>query len=104
MTDTEKRIADMERRIFVLEERTRDLLYGMEESDIIKRHGEYVDKTVAAKLLGVSRATVYAMLADGRIETGYGGKRVSVRSIAKFITKKTSQGQQEKAEGGTAWR
>lgn len=55
------------------------------EHDLLEKYGECVDKTVAAKILGVTRCTVYAMLADGRIRAAMGGRRVDVRSIARFM-------------------
>ena len=66
------------------------------------RYGEYVDKTVASRILGVTRVTVYAMLADGRILGGCEGRRVDVRSIARYLTTRqpgahTRGGRAEKA-------
>ena len=69
-----QRMADLERRVLALEERTRRSLWTREEElarkeeALVAQYGEYVDKTATAKILGVTRATVYAMLADGRIE------------------------------------
>ena len=57
------------------------------EEELLGRYGEYVDKTLTAKILGVTRATVYAMLADGRIQGACAGRRVDVRSIARYMTK-----------------
>ena len=56
---------------------------------LVERYGESVDKTVAARLLGVTRATVYAMLADGRICGACAGRRVDVRSIARYLSQRT---------------
>ena len=89
---TLERMADLERRISALEERTRRALWKEEnaqagkEAELTAHYGEYVDKTVAAKILGVTRATVYAMLDDGRIGGACGGRRVDVRSIARYMT------------------
>lgn len=86
-----ERMADLERRVMALEERTRRALWIEErvrldkEDELTARYGDYVDKTVAAKILGVTRATVYAMLADGRILGACGGRRVDVRSIARYM-------------------
>jgi len=87
---TAKRMAELERRVLALEERTRRDLKWEEERlrrmrDLSGRYGEYVDKTVAAKILGVTRTTVYAMLADGRIEGACEGRRVSVNSIVQYL-------------------
>ena len=86
-----ERMADLERRISALEERTRRALWNEDgagtgrETELTARYGEYVDKTVAARILGVTRATVYAMLDDGRIAGACGGRRVDVRSIARYM-------------------
>ena len=86
-----ERMADLERRIQALEERTRKPLWSeglfrpTKSEELVARYGEYVDKTGAAKILGVTRATVYAMLSDGRITAACGGRRVDVRSIGKYM-------------------
>ena len=87
-----QRMADLERRVMALEERARRVLCSGElsagrEEQLTLAYGEDVDKTVAAKILGVTRATVYAMLADGRIQGACAGRRVDVRSIARYMTK-----------------
>ena len=93
-----QRMADLERRVMALEERTRRSLWTQEaalaskEEELMGRYGEYVDKTLTAKILGVTRATVYAMLADGRIEGACSGRRVSVRSIAHYMAAPKSRG------------
>ena len=100
-----KRMADLERRVQALEERTRRSLWTQEEAQAIKeeelvlRYGEYADKTVAAKILGVTRATVYAMLADGRIEDACEGRRVDVRSIARYMVSRKKRGTKRKQAG-----
>ncbi|MBR3796495.1 MAG: helix-turn-helix domain-containing protein [Clostridia bacterium] len=86
-----RRMADLERRVLALEERARRVLWSEEmtpmskDEELTLRYGEYVDKTVAAQILGVTRATVYAMLADGRIMGACSGRRVDVRSIARYM-------------------
>ena len=93
-----QRMADLERRVLALEERTRRSLWTQEaaqaskEEELLGRYGEYVDKTMTAKILGVTRATVYAMLADGRIQGACAGRRVSVRSIARYMAAPKSRG------------
>jgi len=88
-----QRMVDLERRVLALEERTRRALWrsgeaGLSrEDELAQQYGEYVDKTVAAKILGVTRATVYAMLDDGRIAGACAGRRVDVRSIARYMIK-----------------
>ncbi len=102
-----ERMADLERRVRALEERARKALWseerqrGGKEEELVSRYGEYVDKTVAARILGVTRATVYAMLADGRIIGACAGKRVDVRSIAHYLTRRTTmdEGAMRSAKG-----
>ena len=90
-----ERMADLERRVQVLEERTRRAIWGgntealRREETMVERYGESVDKTVAARLLGATRATVYAMLADVRICGSCAGRRVDVRSIARYLSQRT---------------
>lgn len=87
-----ERIEDLERRMKVLEARVRNAIRSetvaiSREEALVERYGECVDKTVASKLLGVSRATVYKMLADGRIMGACEGRRVDVRSIARYLSR-----------------
>ena len=87
---TKERVAELEKRMLMLEEQAQQALSLMrsrgKEEELVSRYGEYVDKTVAAKILGVTRVTVYAMLADGRILGACAGRRVDVRSIARYLT------------------
>lgn len=97
-----QRMDDLERRVLALEERTRRSLWTQKtavcskEEELLERYGEYVDKTLTAKILGVTRTTVYAMLADGRIEGACSGRRVSVRSIAHYMAAPKSRDRQQK--------
>ena len=92
-----ERMADLERRVQALEERTRKSLWSEDAfrpskaDELVARHGEYVDKTVAARILGVTRATIYAMLADGRITGACEGRRVDVRSIGRYMSSRCAQ-------------
>lgn len=87
----EEKMDDLERRVMALEERTRRSLWTREkefarkEEALVAQYGEYVNKTATAKILGVTRATVYAMLADGHIKGAYEGMYVDVRSIAEYM-------------------
>ena len=56
------------------------------EEALVAKYGESVDKSLAARIMGVTRSTVYAMIADGRVESAGAGKRVSVRSIARYLS------------------
>ena len=87
-----EKVAELERRVLALEENARRMFQQEQAShcradDLQRRYGEYVDKTVAARILGVTRATVYAMLEDGRICGACEGRRVSVSSIAQYMMK-----------------
>lgn len=46
--------------------------------------GETCNKNDAAKLLGVTRCTVYNMIKDGRIRTTSDGRRVVTQSIDEY--------------------
>jgi len=88
--DMEK-VAELERRVLALEERYRRAVQQerahCRAEELAARYGEYVDKTVAARILGVTRTTVYAMLEDGRIQGACEGRRVSVSSIEQYMMK-----------------
>ena len=88
--DLEERVKFLEHQVVLLNNRLFELGCGKDPigaSEYVNEHGEYVDKTVAAKLIGVTRATIYAMLRDGRLTAAYEGKRVCVRSIYRYINK-----------------
>ena len=99
----EERMDKLEQRVLALEklaqigELFRDDSLAHEEKELIDVHGKYVDKTTAARILGVTRATVYAMLEDGRIKGACEGKRVDVRSIARYIYSEKPKNKGEKA-------
>ena len=81
----------LEQRVLTLEmlaqngELFRDDSLMRTEKELVDIHGKYVDKSTAARILGVTRATVYAMLKDGRIKGACSGRRVDVRSIARHL-------------------
>ena len=87
----EERMDKLEQRVLTLEklaqigELFRDESLMRTEKELVDMHGKYVDKSTAARIIGVTRATVYAMLADGRIEGACSGRRVDVRSIARYL-------------------
>ena len=56
--------------------------------DMVRLYGEVCRQMVAAKILDVSRATIYRMCLDGRLRTACEGTRVDVRSICDYIMKK----------------
>ena len=102
MTDIEH-LANLEQRVRALEmlvqggELLRSETLERKEKELVDKYGEHVDKSTAAKILGVTRATVYAMLEDGRIEGACEGKRVDVRSIARYIYSGKPKNKGEKA-------
>lgn len=57
---------------------------GVQKQDLLKRYPKGMTKTDAANELGVTRATVYYMIADGRLkENGMG--RVITQSVADLM-------------------
>ena len=102
MTDIEH-LANLEQRVRALEmlvqggELLRSETLERKEKELVEQYGAHVDKSTAARILGVTRVTVYAMLADGRIEGACGGRRVDVRSIARYIYSGKPKNKGEKA-------
>ena len=97
-----EKMYDLEKRVLALEERTRRFAWSRNEElsrkeEALVAHGAHVDKSTAAQILFVTRATVYAMLEDGRIEGACEGKRVDVRSIARYIYSGKPKNKGEKA-------
>lgn len=98
-----EKMYDLEKRVLALEERTRRFAWSRneelsrKEEALVAHYGAHVDKSTAAKILFVTRATVYAMLEDGRIEGACEGKRVDVRSIARYIYSGKPKNKGEKA-------
>ncbi len=89
-------MADLERRVRALEEQLRRTIWNEppqqeRERVLVAQYGECVDKTRAASILGVTRVTVYAMLADGRIRGACAGRKVDVRSIAQYLNRTTKK-------------
>lgn len=77
----------MERRVCALESLVCDIREtesNMNE-EMHKRHCVAVSKSDAARMLGVSRATVYTMVKDGRLTATSDGKRVMTRSIVAYL-------------------
>lgn len=95
MTDTE-RIELLEEKVRALEEAAqkngKHRNISDTERELVEMYGPYVDKTIAAKLLCVTRATVYKMLLDERIQASHGGGRVTMKSIAKYIDSTNGKG------------
>lgn len=84
--ELERRVESLENRVMLLETAMRTTLQNaLCDQSLITKYGESVDKTVAAQILGVTRATVYTMIKDGRISECGKSKRVSVRSIMTYL-------------------
>lgn len=47
-------------------------------------YGETVTVADAARIIGMSRNTMYALLKRGKISRACGGKRIDVRSVARY--------------------
>ena len=98
-----EKMYDLEKRVLALEERTRRFAWSRneelsrKEEALVAHYGAHVDESTAAQILSVTRATVYAMLEDGRIEGACEGKRVDVRSIARYIYSGKPKNKGEKA-------
>lgn len=83
MRAMEKRTEAMEARIAALEE----LLGtpgGVRAQELLKRYPKGLTKTEAAEEIGVTRATIYAMIADGRLKESNSG-RVIAQSVADLL-------------------
>lgn len=50
-----------------------------------ERYGEMCSKAKASRIMGYCVNTITNMINDGRLEAVCGGKRVDVRSIARFM-------------------
>lgn len=94
-----KNTAELEMRVRTLEEKLANLEKKVSlkvdltlDDILVRRHGEVVNKAVAARMLGVTRCTIYAMIKDGRIDAACDGKNVSVRSIARYMDSKRRAG------------
>jgi hypothetical protein len=55
------------------------------ESLYVKSYGEVCSKAQAARILSVDTRTINRMIADGRLKDACIGRKVSVRSIARFV-------------------
>lgn len=54
-------------------------------ADMVDRYGEACTITQACAALNVSRTTLYRMTNDGKIKMTRDGKRVDVRSMARYV-------------------
>ena len=65
-------------------------------NDIMGRHGASMNKTEAANELGVTRATIYKMLEDGRLSLSMDGK-VNTQSVYEYAELKRRVSTKRKA-------
>lgn len=107
MTDMDRlleKLAQLEGRVRTLEETVRRPTWKQEatckqkHAELCARYGETVNKSEAAEILGVTRATIYAMLEDGRLR-GACERKVSVQSIAEHIVLGTRKSKEAKKRG-----
>ena len=91
---TTAKLYDLERRVKALEDRLHRETWqkASVEDDMVAQFGAYVNKSEAAQILGVCRATIYFMLGDGRLEGAMEGRKVSVRSIARYLMASKKRG------------
>lgn len=81
----EGRVHTLERRIQTLEAKMKQVQSGAGAAETLMREFPMgLNKSDAAEWLKVSRATVYAMIRDGRLEVNDAGK-VTAESIAKLM-------------------
>lgn len=59
--------------------------YGDRVTVMVMLHGEVCSKREAARILDCSASRINAMIGDGRLEAACEGKKVDVRSIARYI-------------------
>ena len=81
-------------RVEALEARVKklecDSLCDRTFAGLLEENALVVDKTRAAALLGVTRATIYTMVKDGRLRE-CAGSGIETRSIAEFITRNNGE-------------
>lgn len=81
-----RRIAALEARVAILEKGGPAEQASSKKIDaLLAVYPVDMDKTRAAKELGVTRATVYAMLSDGRLQEN-GRGRVITQSLVRLMT------------------
>lgn len=59
--------------------------YGDRATVMVLLHGEVCGKKEAGRILGCGTAHINSMLEDGRLDYACEGKKVCVRSIARYI-------------------
>ena len=73
----EIRLYDLERRVKALEDQLHNRLWPKNHAP-----GTGISKSEAARMLGVSRATIYHMIEDGRLLVTHEGRRIDVDSVS----------------------
>ncbi|MBP3521992.1 MAG: hypothetical protein J6M56_00280 [Clostridia bacterium] len=81
----EAKIAALEKKAAQREQNAYFIGEGGATDNLLRKYPLMMDKTRAAEALGVTRATVYAMLSDGRLEQNALGKVItdSVKELLK---------------------
>lgn len=77
----EIRLYDLERRVKALEDKMHSKLWPK----IQYERGAGISKSEAARMLGVTRSTVYNMVKDGRIKYTQDGRRIDVDSVKAYM-------------------
>lgn len=80
-----RRIVALEARVAVLEKRMSRPEKSRGVRELREKFPIQLSKTDASKVLGVTRATVYAMIEDGRLEENAAGK-VTIDSLIELLT------------------
>lgn len=81
-----ERIEKLETRIKKLEESKNIPGIGGEAQMLLERHPLTINKSDAARALGVTRHTVYNMIRDGRLKVNSNGK-IPTRDLIDYITR-----------------
>lgn len=95
----ERRIEALEARVAEMEREKSERMRRSEEINrIIEAYPVDMNKTQAALVLGVTRATVYTMINDGRLEMNARG-RVLTHSLVQLLTGPYTKRSSKKTEG-----
>ena len=82
------RVKDLEARVKKLENRQNLAIVGGDAQRLLELYPFMMNKSDAAKAIGVSRHTIYKMITDGVLEVNPVGG-IPTRSVIDYITKGT---------------
>lgn len=80
------RVDELEALLAKLGHETKDAATAREYDRLRRQYGAMMTKTQAANELGVTRATVYAMIRDGRLKERACDRRIDAMYIARRLT------------------